>query len=112
MVAADALAFLRRGESPERFDIVFADPPYAACGTRNTEFGARNAERGSGGDRDWTRQLLAAMATAGILAEDGLFVMEERAAAGTGGGVACGWETVVDRVYGDARLRILRRNIE
>ena len=72
------------------YDIVFADPPYDRAGVAG-----------------WAARLLDETILARILAEDGLFVMEQ----------ACeeaeirrpGWEVAATKIYGGTRLTVYRR---
>jgi len=88
-IRADAIAFLRRAnEGERRFDIAFADPPYAL-----------------GGNRDTMERMLAL--GAGIVDSGGLFVLEQGGSAATG--TCARWEPFDRRRYGDTKLTFYRR---
>ena len=53
--------YLKRIAGGERFDFIYADPPYK-----------------SEENKDWLPVLLAMVESAGILAEEGIFIMEKR----------------------------------
>jgi 16S rRNA (guanine966-N2)-methyltransferase len=72
----------------ERFDIVFADPPY-----------------GPGG---WRERLLRHIGDGEVLAGGGLFVMEEAAVGDVA--VPGGWQAADQRKYGETRLVLFRRS--
>ncbi len=85
VVAAEVFAFLKRPErSPVPFDLILADPPYAAVPLE---------------------RLLAAVISGDWLAEDGLLLFE----ASSRGEIVIppGWSTVRDKVFGDTRLLLL-----
>jgi len=98
VVKADAIGFLRRRRQPERFDVIFADPPY-----RET----RRSVRGDAvGQTDLPRAVLRA-ACGKALAEGGLIIVEQSSE-------ECvpehqGWELADDREYGSSRLRFFLR---
>ncbi|MHA1567896.1 MAG: 16S rRNA (guanine(966)-N(2))-methyltransferase RsmD [Alphaproteobacteria bacterium] len=92
VVRAEVGSFLARGAGGGAFDLVFADPPYA---------------RGTDGRVEWCGRLLDLLAPGGVLAAGGLFVMEQEAK--TGVPPHPGWNLLVDRRYGRARLMVFRR---
>lgn len=78
-----------RGRSAgERFDIIFADPPYAK----------------QGDDRDWNALLLSVPELPALLAPDGLFVLECFAKNGPVPPPDALWRAVDERRYGDSLL--------
>ncbi len=86
IVPADVRRFMKNSENKlaaGAFDIIFADPPY--------------------GQPEWEGRLAAALLGAGLLAPDGVWVMEsmERGASDT----PPGWRLTDERRYGQARLR-------
>ena len=89
-VEAEALRFLQRRGGGAEFDIVFADPPYARAG-----------------EAAWLRELLVALRSSTVLAPGGTFVMESAVTEAIGGSE--GWEQVLDRRYGESRLRAFVR---
>jgi 16S rRNA (guanine966-N2)-methyltransferase len=80
-------AWLRRAPA-ERFDLIFADPPYAK----------------QRGDRDWNAFLLGSAEPQALLAPGGLFVLESFAKGGQIIPDGAPWQAVDDRRYGDSLL--------
>lgn len=92
--SGDVAGYLKGAGRGMRFDVVFADPPYAV-------------DRRRGAGRSWLERLLESLREGEVMAPDGLFVMEQRA-----GEPLCvheGWELLRDRRYGEARLRFFER---
>ena len=93
-VCADVFTFLGKPVSPKAttdlFDIVYADPPY---------------ETESSPDR--TAEIMAALTTAGAIAERGLFLAEQRSGVPTP--AVAGWELVTERRYGRTKIMIFRK---
>ena len=58
--------------------------------------------------KDWLGVLLAALDRDDFLAPAGLFIMEQRSKDVLPEHL--GWELVGDKVYGESRLRLFRRN--
>ncbi|MDI6773866.1 MAG: 16S rRNA (guanine(966)-N(2))-methyltransferase RsmD [Verrucomicrobiota bacterium] len=85
VVGMDVRSFLRnKAFSEERFDIIFADPPYAV--------------------RAWRTDLLEQVGHGGILVPGGLLVLEEAVNQTAQAAAAPGWEQADERRYGDTRL--------
>ena len=86
----DVFSFLDRHGGGPRFDLVFADPPYAKVP----------------GERDFTPELMASEGLRRVLAEGGLFVLEFR----PGDRLPLGswWECVRQRRYGGTEVAWLR----
>jgi 16S rRNA (guanine966-N2)-methyltransferase len=61
ILTLDIFSFLDRLATPQAFDVVFADPPYAK----------------SPGERDFAPELLASLSLTRALAPDGIFVLEK-----------------------------------
>ena len=72
----------------EKFDLIFADPPYAK----------------QRGDRDWTAFLLGSPELASLLAPEGLFILESFAKGGQVLPSGAPWRAVDERRYGDSLL--------
>ena len=85
--------FLKRYSSPERFEIVFADPPY---------------EKTKAGEA-FTDKLLASEALAELLAPEGIFVLEKRP--GETISETPLWEVVRAKKYGATEVLFLRRGM-
>jgi 16S rRNA (guanine966-N2)-methyltransferase len=90
---SDAFRFLRGETGAARFDVIFADPPYAAV-------------RGAGGPA-FTARLLAGIAEGGRLAADGLVVLE--GAAGAEVPAEPGWRLTDERRYGSVGVTFFVR---
>jgi 16S rRNA (guanine966-N2)-methyltransferase len=89
---AEAFASLRRlGESGARFNLIFADPPYAK----------------KQGDPDHGRELLASPNIHGMLEPGGVLVLETMVTKHDSSAIA-GWEVIRDRAYGSTRILILQ----
>jgi 16S rRNA (guanine966-N2)-methyltransferase len=73
-----------------RFDLIFADPPF----------------RKQKDDRDWDAWLLGSGELSGLLAEDGLFVLESFAKAAQPPPPGSPWSCAVERRYGDVMVRL------
>ena len=91
----DVFQFLDRLASPDSFDLIFADPPYAK----------------SPGARDYAAELLASDSLRRCLAPEGVFVLE-RVAGKTAGSppAASPWHVIRIRKYGSAEILFLRIN--
>jgi len=87
VAGASVESWLKRAPA-EKFDLVFADPPYAK----------------QKGDRDWNRLLLSAAELPPLLASGGLFIMESFAKGGHVLPEGAPWQPVDERRYGDSRL--------
>jgi 16S rRNA (guanine966-N2)-methyltransferase len=88
----DAYAALKRlSESGARFDLIFADPPYAK----------------KSGDTDHAQQLLGNAHLRDVLAPGGVFVLETMVTKRDSGAIA-GWDVIRDRAYGSTRILILQ----
>ena len=109
---ADVRSFLARGTGVRPFDVVFADPPYALTPRGRGGSGGRPAGQGGGGAAGspgggWCSWLLDTIAVKGVLAPDGVFVMEQAAEEDVQR--RQGWALVTDRTYGRARIAVFRR---
>ena len=100
LYGVDVRVFLRKRLVPGEFDVIFADPPYSARPGAGTRGGA---EQGDG----WCRYLLQAIGDGGLLARDGVFVMEH--ASKDGPELPPGWRMDRDKRYGRSRLSVLVR---
>jgi len=87
----DVFAFLRSGQSPEAFRIVFADPPY---------------EKMKSGER-FTQLLLESTELAGLLEPSGVFVLEKRPEEKMPATAL--WEITRARKYGATEVLFLQR---
>lgn len=72
----------------ERYDLIFADPPYAKAK----------------GDVDWNGRLLGDAVLPGLLAPGGWFLLESFARGGAGPVEGSRWELRDERRYGDAMI--------
>lgn len=89
---SEAFASLRRlAESGERFNLIFADPPYAK----------------KQGDPDHGTNLLASPAIHKLLEPGGILVLETMVTKHDSSVIA-GWEVIRDRAYGSTRILILQ----
>jgi|GEM_PF-53184 len=86
-IGGNVLTFLQKGLENQKFDLIFADPPYD-----------RNEEKG------WVGRILDILASVDVLAPGGLFIMEQSSKEGFGG-ESGSWALVRDKVYGSTRLR-------
>ena len=85
MVAgAPVESWLKR--AAERFDLIFADPPYAKVR----------------GDRDWTAVLLGSVQLPALVAPGGLFILESFAKGGQVLPPEAPWQVADERRYGDS----------
>lgn len=89
IVVADAYRWLEGAGKGRRFDIAYADPPYAL-----------GAEKGFA-------KALAALAAGDVVKAGGLFIAEMKSDQAPDEVV--GWELVRDRRYGQTRLAVYRR---
>jgi 16S rRNA (guanine966-N2)-methyltransferase len=87
VVQAPVESWLRRAGS-EKFDLVFADPPYA-----------KRRE-----DRDWSRELLDSPELPALVAPGGLFVLEAFARRDVSQDANSQWRAVDERRYGDSLI--------
>jgi 16S rRNA (guanine966-N2)-methyltransferase len=91
VTAANVEAWLRRAEGL-RFDLIFADPPYAK----------------QRGDKDWNGLLLRSEELPRLLAPGGLFLLESFARTGTPPlPEGSPWRVLDERSYGDCRVIFL-----
>jgi 16S rRNA (guanine(966)-N(2))-methyltransferase RsmD len=119
VVSGDVLNVLKKKIAGRQFDIIFADPPYSRgqkSEVRSQRSATSAAEPPSGHlsrhGRDDVRVrrqeqgdcegLLEVIGEAGVLADDGVFVMEQASADGFN--EKDGWVLTADRVYGDAGI--------
>lgn len=92
VVKADVFASLRRFvEGGARFDLIFADPPYAK----------------KPGDIDFGAKLLEDENLRRVLNPGGIFVLECMVTKGSSSVIA-GWDVLRDRAYGSTRILILQ----
>lgn len=91
-ICKDACAFFTVGRFGEKFDIIFADPPY-------------NKPRRGGVDEGHTQRLLDAIRESDVLAERGIVVLEQ--GSDEPFEVSEGWTVLRDKVYGGTRLLTL-----
>ena len=97
-VNADVFAWLgkaipgRLGEPSPPFDIVYADPPYETAASP-----------------DRTAEIMMALATAGVVAEGGYFVAEQRAGSNSDIPATTGWELVTERRYGRTKITVFKK---
>jgi 16S rRNA (guanine966-N2)-methyltransferase len=87
VAGAPVESWLKRAPA-ERFDLIFADPPYAK----------------QRGDRDWNALLLSSAELSGLLAPGGLFILESFAKGGQPLPPGASWQAVDERRYGDSLL--------
>jgi 16S rRNA (guanine966-N2)-methyltransferase len=92
LVKADVFAALRRlAETGEKFDIIFADPPYAK----------------KPGDVDYGARLMADGILSTLLRAEGIFVLETMMTKQAPRAIA-GWHILRDRDYGSTRVLLLQ----
>jgi 16S rRNA (guanine966-N2)-methyltransferase len=92
VLKGEAFSTLKRlAQNGERFDIVFADPPYCK----------------KPGDTDFGQQLLMLEPLKGLLGAQGFFVLETMMTKDADAAIA-NWEVVRDRAYGSTRILILK----
>ncbi|MFC4993275.1 16S rRNA (guanine(966)-N(2))-methyltransferase RsmD [Rubritalea tangerina] len=89
VVQSDALAYVKRGR--ESFDLIFADPPYYKVP----------------GDTDFASQLLSEAGLLGMLADDGLLVVEVDSQHKPELGM--GWRLVDKRTYGGCTMLFIKK---
>ena len=89
-VRCDVFRFLAGTGPGLPYDIIFADPPYDRMGSAQ-----------------WAVRLLNALAEGKIIADDGLFVMEQ--ARDEGEAIHAKWEVAAAKMYGGTRLTVYRR---
>lgn len=92
VLKADVFAALRRlADAGEKFDIIFADPPYAK----------------KPGDVDYGALLLADALLRALLCAEGIFVLETMMTKHAPRAIA-GWHIMRDRDYGSTRVLLLQ----
>jgi 16S rRNA (guanine966-N2)-methyltransferase len=92
VIKAEAFAAARRlADSGARFDLIFADPPYAK----------------KPGDTDHGRQLLESSTLRMLMEPGAIFVLESMVTKHDSGAIA-GWDVLRDRAYGSSRVLILK----
>jgi 16S rRNA (guanine966-N2)-methyltransferase len=92
VMKGEAMASLRRlAESGARFELIFADPPYA-----------KKRE-----DTDHASLLLESAHLRALLQPGGVFVLETMVTK-HGSGAIAGWDVIRDRAYGSTRILILQ----
>lgn len=82
---ADVFTFLKKQLEPEKYDIIFADPPY----DRQNRL-------------EWTARILDAVRDSGRLGPGGWVIIEEPV--GSISGTPAGWSRVKEKAYGGTRL--------
>lgn len=87
VAGAPVESWLKRAPA-EKFDLIFADPPYAK----------------QRGERDWNPVLLSSPQLSALLAPGGLFLLESFAKGGQALPPDAPWQAVDERRYGDALL--------
>lgn len=94
VIKADVFAALRRlADAGEKFDLIFADPPYAK----------------KPGDEDFGAKLLTDSSLAALLRTEGIFVLETMMTKHAPRAIA-GWRILRDRDYGSTRVLIMQPN--
>jgi len=89
--SGNALTFLEKGLENQKFDLIFADPPYD-----------RKEEKG------WIGKILSILGRVDLMAPDGVFIMEQSSDEGIGD-ESGRWELIKDKIYGGTRLRFFTR---
>ncbi len=87
LFSLDVGMFLEKRLAGDKFDIIYADPPY----------------RGKDG-KNWLDLLLNDIKSKALLKEEGLFIMEQRSSEKFEG--CSGWEMIRERRYGGTILRV------
>ena len=87
---SDVFRFIEGLRGTKRYDLIFADPPYDRPGTAN-----------------WAGRLLNLLAAGGLLADDGVFVMEQSREEAEARHFA--WESMTSKVYGGTRVTLYRK---
>lgn len=99
VIVSDALVQLKKGFAGERFDMIFADPPYEW----GREAGRPGAPwRGHARTRGSCALLAELIRAHGRLKREGLLILERRATGAEE--VLSGWRLVDRREYGESRL--------
>jgi 16S rRNA (guanine(966)-N(2))-methyltransferase RsmD len=86
---ADVFAWLKNTHT-QKFDIIYADPPYD-----------------SDSSPDRTAEIMAALAASGVVAERGVFLAEQRS--NIAAPCVDGWEPITERRYGRTKIMIFRK---
>ncbi len=87
---SDVFRFIEGLRGTQTYDIIFADPPYDRLGTAR-----------------WAVRLLNMLAVDGLLAEEGVFVMEQSREEVVAQHFA--WEPITSKLYGGTRVTLYRR---
>ncbi len=87
---SDVFKFIEGLRGEKLYDIIFADPPYDRAGTAR-----------------WATRLLTLLGIGGLLAEDGIFVMEQSREEAEARHFA--WELMTSKVYGGTRVTLYRK---
>ncbi len=87
---SDVFRFIEGLRGAQRYDLIFADPPYDRPGTAN-----------------WAGRLLNILAAGGILADDGVFVMEQSREETEARHFA--WDIMTSKMYGGTRVTLYRK---
>jgi len=100
VIRADVERFLSRSAGLQKFDIVFADPPYEGrdAGGRRTEGGRRRGVM----SLSWAEKVLSLVGRGSILRAGGFLIFEQGDDEPVREGA--GWKIIQDRRYGSARL--------
>lgn len=87
---SDVFRFLEGLRGTRSYDIIFADPPYDRAGTAQ-----------------WAARLLKILSIGGLLADGGVFVMEQSREESEVRHFA--WEITATKVYGGTRISVYRK---
>lgn len=87
---SDVFRFIEGLRGTRSYDIIFADPPYDRAGTAQ-----------------WATRLLNLLSASGVLAEGGVFVMEQSREEVESRHFA--WEMTASKVYGGTRVTMYRK---
>jgi len=111
LVQGDVVAYLKRHNPGEPFDIIFADPPYRA------DHSGKDFSKGVSGrqmmrmpeDVSWLPTVLDLLRRGNWLKDGGFVVVEQ--AFGVCGTLGSEWEQLRTRRYGSAQLTVLRMGL-
>jgi 16S rRNA (guanine966-N2)-methyltransferase len=87
---SDVFRFIEGLRGTQSYNIVFADPPYDRLGTAR-----------------WAMRLLNMLAVGGVLADEGIFVMEQSREEAEARHYA--WEITASKVYGGTRVTMYKK---
>ena len=111
LVQSDTVAYLKRNNPGEPFDIVFADPPYRA------DHSGKDYSKGVSGRQmmqvpegvGWLPAVLNLLRAGHWLRDGGLVIVEQ--AVGACGLLGAEWQVIKERQYGSAQLMVLRMGL-